>query len=525
MRGNSGAKFRKIARVRFQEAARLDPPNRDAWWGLTLLNSSLTLLSRPKELPKETLDQRIATFKKMLLLDARNELAMANLGLLYRGLERYDEAVSHLERIIALPPSQQILPIRIEAGELLGRLYAELDDPKKAEEALLASIRGFEQIQKQSGGSYYKGCPYQALGGLYRDMGRHEQASRYLLKGHAIDLKSFAIDGKSKVSALGLASLQFERGNYDLAALHVGAILSPGQRAQFSVNTRARAMVLKGVLSILRGSYGQARQLFTRAETASPSEEGVMVGRAHLELKERRYQAATRMFNKAIASLSRGSKEEEDLDVRIGNYRLAIHHLALLGMAWASANRNEHTRALEYYDQILKRHGAHLMALQGKGVSSTALHRTEQAERIFRKILSIDSSNQYAAAELGIVKLNSGDLKGAEELFQRARTHGHSEYTCPFEGLGLVYLRRGDYKKAKKNFKKAISLNPNIEYKKYNGLARIYIKEGKLDEAMRLLRKSMENHPYDDEARKLIRQIKSEVDSSPKTPASARTGH
>ena len=49
--------------------------------------------------------------------------------------------------------------------------------------------------------------------------------------------------------------------------------------------------------------------------------------------------------------------------------------------------------------------------------------------------------------------------------------------------------------------------NYAIEYKKFNLLAKIYIEEGRRKDAKILLLKSIENYPYDPEAKLLLEQI------------------
>ena len=61
-------------------------------------------------------------------------------------------------------------------------------------------------------------------------------------------------------------------------------------------------------------------------------------------------------------------------------------------------------------------------------------------------------------------------------------------------------------------------INPEVEYLKYNGLAEIYLGEGRFDEAERLLQRSLENYPYDDAARLLMKRVQAArgQDSAPK---------
>ena len=482
------------AAAAFGKALQLDPKNKDALWGMTLLDSRPLVLLHPTERPAQELERTIARFKRLLQLDPANALALVNLGITYNQTGRLEQAVQVLKRALALPQNKKTDPIRIEAAEFLGRTYTALGRYKDAEELLAHSIRDFEATL--SGGSYYKGCPYQAMGELYRVIGRLDASAEYFKKAEAYDTHSI-------YNSLMQASLGFGKGEYRRAAVHVDAILSGETRDERDEQVLAAAAVLKGMLLILRKDYTGAEAMFVRADAGW----GAKVGRGHLKIKDRKHGEAAGLFQEAMVGLEAALAKKAGGSRGVRDYRLAAFHLALLGMGWVSANKNDHTAAVAFYDRILDKNPDHLMALQGKGVASTALHNEKQAERIFRKILTLQPGNQYARAELGIVELNRGALDKAEALFSKALADGHAEYTCPYEGLGLVYLRRGEFEKAKRNFKKAISLNPEIEYKKFNGLAKIYIREGKLDRAEKLLRKSIKNHPYDNEAKEMLKNL------------------
>ena len=184
-------------------------------------------------------------------------------------------------------------------------------------------------------------------------------------------------------------------------------------------------------------------------------------------------------------------------------------------MGWVSANTNKHELAMAYFDRVLARAPEDLFALLGKGNSLNALGMLGPAEKYLKRVLALDPDNQYATAELALVKFNRGDDAASEKLFLAALAEEPNRYTCPHEGLGMIYLRAGKLDKARASFDKAIKINPDIEFKKYNGLARIYIKEGKVERARALLRKSIKNYPYDGEARGLLESIKGKPPGSP----------
>jgi len=76
-------------------------------------------------------------------------------------------------------------------------------------------------------------------------------------------------------------------------------------------------------------------------------------------------------------------------------------------------------------------------------------------------------------------------------------------------------MRKGKLADAKKHLQKAIDINPNIEFKKFNALAKIYIDEGRIEDAKKLLTKSIENYPYDDEAKRMLKEIEEKSHGSP----------
>ena len=178
-------------------------------------------------------------------------------------------------------------------------------------------------------------------------------------------------------------------------------------------------------------------------------------------------------------------------------------------MGWAEANQNQHVRAIQWFDRILKRQPDDLLGLLGRANSLIALRLLTDADEGLLRILDEYPDNAYAHAELGMVRLEQGDERGAEAHFRRALEEDDRHYTCPYEGLGLLYLRQGRTDEARENLEEAIRINPAIEYRKYNGLARIYLEEGNVDEAERLLEKSVANFPYDGEARELLEQLRS----------------
>ena len=264
-------------------------------------------------------------------------------------------------------------------------------------------------------------------------------------------------------------------------------------------------LAVKGYVLLVRQQYEAAEAVFNELGNLNGAQELVNVGRGHLAIVRQDYPAAVGLLL-PTALLKEGRLASMTPDSGSETVRL-LHRMACLGMAWVEANQNRNREAIAHYQRILRRSPDDLFALLGMGNSLSALALFPRAERLFRRVLALDSHNAFAHAEMGLLHYNRGDDAAAMAAFSTALKQNRERYTCPYEGMGLVYLRQGKLDEAKRNFKRAISISPDIEYKKYNGLARIYLREGKVGEARQLLRKSMKNYPHDPEAGLLLKKL------------------
>jgi tetratricopeptide (TPR) repeat protein len=485
-----------MAKNAFEKALAINPGNRDAVWGLVLHDSRPKMIYWPR--PKPEIEKSIAICRRCLQFDPDNRLVLINLGILYfLTADQYDQAEQVFRKLVKLSQSPKHERFRLEATEYLGRIYTYRGKFEEAEKTLKESVGLFIAMQNSEKPTYYKGCPFSALGELYQMMDRPKDSRANFIKAGNFDM---ARQKKEFVKALDL----FIRGDYGNAAAFVDNALTAYSNKVAQEVFISNVEVLKGFLGILGKNYPAAESDFAKAKIKNPQNHGVNAGLGHLRIIARDYPGAALLLEEAIREAQ--SQEDQDDRAEIRFHRF-VHDMASLGMGWIMANQSRHNRALLYYDKILANTPDHLLALQSKGVACTALHKLDEAEKLFAKVLKIQPNNQYALAELGIVKLNQGEDQEAEKLFKQALDQDQERYTCPYEGLGLVYLKKGDLTSAKKNFEKAIAINPDMEYKKFNGLAKIYVKEGRREEAIKLLKKSIENHPYDNEAEKLLESL------------------
>ena len=405
-----------------------------------------------------------------------------------------------------------------KAAELLGRVYTETGRYEDAERILQRSALSLEQFNADN--DLYWGCPYQALGALYAQLGQQGQAASFYTR--AADLEPDNAHSQYQAAqeclAAGDAATALTYTERALAAQRQAAA-EPGPRPQTAghEDPLPRYLALEGFVLLLLQRYDDAQQRFDSAQALAPDLPDAAVGLGHLAIVNRHYDSAEQQLGAVLRVVEQrleqagfpvgGAREIDTLrdPRRFDNEWL--YELAQLGLAWTAANQSQHARAIAHYEQVLLVRPAHLLARIGMANSLSGLQRLDEAQGLLEVLHEEFPTNPYVLAELALIHYNRSEDELAERRFREALEQDDGAYTCPHEGLGLVYLRRGETEQARGHFERAIEINPDVEYKKYNGLAKIHIENGELDKAAALLRKSIENYPYDPEARELLEGI------------------
>jgi tetratricopeptide (TPR) repeat protein len=428
--------------------------------------------------------------------------------------------------------------------EYAGWSCQSLGDLAKAEayfERAIALITSAEGLRPE----LLVACPFQALGTLYREQGRDAKALELYLEGAAHEPGNLAVQEQAAREAM-------KQGDFDAALVAVERAIAvengPVQvTLQRNVETRLRTAtfgdenptehsglvaaaeafaayrfheaealaritqryapsprleVVTAWVKLLQGTPAEAQELLEGVAATDPDLPSARVGLAHLAIAQRDTARAERELAQAFERIDAGA-----LKGLPQAWSGQVRAMAWLARGWSLSNRADHQAALVAFDRVLAVRPDDRFALLGSGNSHNALGDLDEAQARLERVLELDPSSQYAKAELGLVYFNRGDDAGSQALFEQALEADPAGYTCPHEGLGMIYMRQGQTRRARQHFEEAIRINPDIEFEKYNGLARIHIAEGNLEQARILLRKSIENHPENPEARKLLEQI------------------
>lgn len=470
--GPNSAKAKEL----FWEALRINPNNEDA---------HLALGAYYWYRDNKDIDKAAEHWQKYIELDTSNPKPYYRLAQYYIEKKQYEKAEKSAKKAIEIA-KQGDDPLEIYEGKcVLGGVLVEQGKFDQAEKIL-------KEISKTQDGDHWA-CAYQGLGVLYHKMGRTKELAE--------SMKVIADGQKDLPLAAYIAALRFfDTGDFALADHYVSHALT--------IETPNRFKILKAYLLLLNKDFDAAKKIFNEVLQNDPADPGTAIGLGHLDIINRNYAKAASRIKPLVDTLEKklGPNKINNNDLELAlrlNFKMAA-----LGMGWVMANRNRHAEANKYYDRALVVSPDDLLLLLGKGNSLIGRDKLYEAEKTFEKVLSIDPENQYALAELALVKFKKGQTEKAQEIFNQALEKGESQYTCPHEGLGMVYLRQGKVEQAKESFQKAIALNPDIEFKKFNELAKIYISEGRYKKARKLLTKSIENFPYDKEAKTLLESIK-----------------
>ena len=526
----------ELARQMFTKAIEINPKNTAAYRGLGLYY----VVNEP--------EKALEAFQMVQKLSPDDPHLGLNIGMCLYEAGEYEKARKYFQEELGKAVRQKDDNRIRQAKEYLGRILLRQEKYEDAEKYLLDATKGFDQYVKDHGN--YWGCPYQALGELYSRMDRPVQEAQSYIKAADVEINSelmqydaartsFAVGDYQNAQKYIARALAIEDNKrFWILAAKIRVVQSDGgvnpekiddpellldfalddfeegrfnkslkylDRISAAASSHLDGLKLKGYIFLFLGKSPEASILFSEVKKKESTDPGAYVGLGHIAILEKDYEKSEGLFQKALKILPDHSKGVMEIDSRVVELDL---EMGLLGMGWVNANQNRHEKAIEYYDKILLGRSDSFLALLGKGNSLSGLHKLDEALEVFKKLKVQYPKNPYVLAEMALVSYNKGELARAEEMFEQVLKYDDGRYTCPYEGLGLVYLRQGKTADAMLNFQKAIEINPNIEYKKFNGLAKIFIQKGRYDEARKLLEKSMENYPYDTEAKELIESIK-----------------
>jgi tetratricopeptide (TPR) repeat protein len=427
----------------YRRGLQLEPGSNE---GLSGLAQTYIKLGRANE-AKRLLNQVIARKPR------QTDLLVA--GELYLQTDELQKGISLLQRAESMQPSSH-------AELLLAMGYMKLKQPAKAKQLL----------DKAKARSPRNTAIFRAVANYYREARDFDSA--------IATLKSAPQQTPDVLADLGYS--------YELARKHKEAAEAYA-RAANAAPKQAKIQLSAAQAYLRTGELDKARQFIARAAAVEPNHYRLHATRGLLAKVERRirdaiaaYAAAIQALPEAVpegllypiylrmnlAELYREAGDKTAANREIAAAEDAINRLQVEGTAKAEFLRvrasiraqGEDFRGAENdLTEALKLDPGSSAILLQYGNLLWRTKRQQEAKKVFQAVLTNDKSNRYALEALGYLAREAGDVKLAEQFFNRLAV-AHPDDHVPHLALGDLFTQVRQFDKADASYQKAYELAP-----------------------------------------------------------------
>lgn len=434
------------------------------------------------------LDGAEAAYRGWIASHGDHAVACCNLGAIALRRERFDEALAHLERSLALDPTYAVS--LFNRGNAL-RLSGALAEAEQVYRQLLQHhpehLQGAINLALCC---YLQGQPAEAVA-VYEPL-----LQRLLVAGEASrqpeQLASIA-------SSLGVALADLGQSEAALAAHRQAVALNPSA-ADLHFN---QAVALAGA-----GQLEAAIAASRRAVALNPGHGG-----AWLNLSA--WWRAVGEPRRAVAAAERGlALQPGSVDLlrnlsvlwaELGEPRLALKFHSRLAaalpddqqvafdLAIRRAACGDSAGAEAAYRQLLERQPQHAAALSNLAVMRLAAADPVEAEALLRRALAAAPGFVDARFNLGVALAAQGQPEQAAAAYREVLAQ-NPDHVKSLTNLGALLNQRGEYSAALEPLQRAVALAPGFAEALLN-LATAQGELGELEEAERLLQRAVAERP------------------------------
>lgn len=456
-------------------------------------------------------------WQKNLKDDPTNPIIWINMGLSLENEEKYEEALEHYKKAAALKPGDKELQIN------LGNVYAGLNRYNDAlhsynmalnsQKRELASYNIFLlAIKKKDQGKAQE--MYKLLKSEFAssDYTKRASAEMSTLKGEtATALKELlAIKTKESADWLALAKIYASKGDAQNTNLYLGKLPQESQWIKAANGVKAELAFKEGrfdaAMSLLRASgdtsfvarYNIALAAYNAKNYAEVLN---MASRLSSEASGRDHADCARLAGNAAFALKQWDKARSwynQLSTIEANSSVVQYNLAV-----AYYNLNDMDKSWIYYERArkldpkLKNKDIENKYNMSKGIGTDSVQVMDSVDIWYNSAVELQNAGKDTAAEKMYKKILAKD----------------SLYSLAWNNLGALYGVRGDIDNAEKSYTKAIEKRYDIP-EAYANLVNLYIELEEFSKARKWIIKGMGHNPGSElleSLREKIAQAESEV--------------
>lgn len=423
-------------------------------------------------------ERAIDEFKSLIALEP-SARSYTFLGLSYRHLGRFDEAMKYFNEGLKLDPHNGFCLFNVGFIQERQGNYAEADnlfqqalhynpdfseallelanlrtkDKKYAEAAEL--LRRYVKVSRDAATGYYKLAMVERslhqMAAAERDLNVFQTLSKNSATGplpyqHLFDY----LDNRTKLSAQGRTEL-------DVAELNEQIKKHPGQ---------SQDLYLLAETYLKLGDAAKARETIAQLDQLSAADYRTQTGVGVLLARYRLYDDAIQHFQAALHA----NPESDDVKFDLANacFRKGDYPDALAAAQTISTTGQQDDAFLALLGDIQ----AHL------GDSA-------EAAEIFRSAITRNPDNDQYYLSLTLVQLRANDFAGAEQTLQKGLARIPSSGKLIW-GQGLISVMKGNTRQAAERLERAVDLLPEWAGS-YSTLGVFYYQTGQIDKAREVL--------------------------------------
>jgi tetratricopeptide (TPR) repeat protein len=423
-------------------------------------------------------DKAIAEFQHLLELD-KSARSYSFLGLTYRNLGRFDEAIKYFKQGLALDPHSATCLFNLgyiaeRQGDIpvATRFFEETlkANPQYTDALLeLANLRvaahdfagaepllqKYVKLSKEPGPGYYK------LAMVERSLHKTAEADRALESFKSISKSASAgplpfqhlfdyLDNRAQLAPQAQNQL-------DLADLIAQAKSHPDQ---------PQSLYLLAEAYLKAGDVDNARSTIAQLDQAASADARTITGAGVLLARYRLYDDAITQFQNALA-LTPGS---DDIRFDLAN---ALFH------------KHAYQQALEAARQVSSPGQTDNAYLALLGDIQAHLGNTQDAQKIFEGNIARNPDSEQPYLSLALLHLRAGNTAAARQTLERGLARIPGSGTLVW-ALGVTSALQGDDKQAISNLQRALDLLPQWSAA-YSTLGFYYFDTGRVQKARQVL--------------------------------------